>query len=163
MAFSVSLLSCRKIGNFPRKAIPADLVANRPIPSQWPHQYLKTSWAYPTCPTDQYFNDMSIILDITLCGDWAGDNGVYPTSGCPGTCLQRVWKGENFKGKYRVFPSVCKQLVTAVESMFRCCLGGQLCQDIPVGLDLLSYLWSAILSMYLWSPILCYVSSHSVR
>jgi hypothetical protein len=36
----------------------------------------------------------NIIFDITLCGGWAGDQ--YATSGCPGTCSDRVMEPSNF-------------------------------------------------------------------
>jgi len=36
----------------------------------------------------------SIVFDITFCGDWAGSS--YLTSGCPGTCSERLMSGANF-------------------------------------------------------------------
>lgn len=33
-------------------------------------------------------------LDITFCGDWAGNS--YATSGCPGTCAERIMDPSNF-------------------------------------------------------------------
>jgi len=38
---------------------------------------------------------MSIIFDITFCGDWAGNS--YATSGCPGTCEERLQNPKNFE------------------------------------------------------------------
>lgn len=52
-------------------------------------------WGKPTalfpadnCNMDRHFNDHSIIINLTLCGDWAGNT--YGQSGCPGTCIDRV-------------------------------------------------------------------------
>lgn len=33
-------------------------------------------------------------IDITFCGDWAGNS--YATSGCPGTCPDRLKDPANF-------------------------------------------------------------------
>ena len=64
------------------------------------------------CNIASYFGPASIIIDIDLCewvraissinlptgrgylgGDWAGNNGIYAASGCPGTCVGRLSPG----------------------------------------------------------------------
>ncbi|KAF9469590.1 laminarinase [Collybia nuda] len=41
------------------------------------------------CNIAQHFNQHNIIINLTLCGDWAGS--VYPgSSGCPSTCVDYV-------------------------------------------------------------------------
>jgi len=42
------------------------------------------------CDISSYFGPASIIINISLCGDWAGDSDVYASSGCPGTCTDFV-------------------------------------------------------------------------
>jgi len=37
----------------------------------------------------------SFTADITFCGDWAGNS--YATSGCPGTCAERLQDPKNFE------------------------------------------------------------------
>lgn len=59
-------------GNFPRGNIPSDLSSGHPSPELWSKTFLKAAWETKTCPIDTYFNDMSMVFDITLCGDWAG-------------------------------------------------------------------------------------------
>ena len=34
------------------------------------------------------------VIDITFCGDWAGND--YATSGCPGTCPERLMDPTNY-------------------------------------------------------------------
>ncbi|KAG6830732.1 hypothetical protein H0H92_015011 [Tricholoma furcatifolium] len=42
-----------------------------------------------TCNIDEHFDGNNIIINLTFCGDWAGN--VYPgTSGCPSTCIDYV-------------------------------------------------------------------------
>ncbi|KAG2001555.1 glycosyl hydrolase family 16 [Coprinopsis cinerea AmutBmut pab1-1] len=42
----------------------------------------------------RYFRNYTVILNITFCGDWAGNS--YATSGCPGTCPDRLMDPANF-------------------------------------------------------------------
>ncbi|EIN05171.1 hypothetical protein PUNSTDRAFT_75123 [Punctularia strigosozonata HHB-11173 SS5] len=44
------------------------------------------SASYPasTCNITEFFGPQQLVLDITLCGDWAGIGAVYNTSGCTG-------------------------------------------------------------------------------
>lgn len=77
---------------FYRNAIPTDLLNFNPNPSGWgqPSAYLSPN----SCNISTYFISHSIIFDITLCGVWAGNS--YATSGCPGTCADRLQYPENF-------------------------------------------------------------------
>lgn len=93
----IGCLSWDLVGNFPHAHVPLDLTLGLPIPALWSKQYLKASWASTACPMKTYFNDMSIVFDMTLCGDWAGN--VYSTSGCPGNCTTQIMSGANFKGE----------------------------------------------------------------
>ncbi|KAH9962451.1 endo-beta-glucanase [Russula dissimulans] len=42
------------------------------------------------CNISSYFGPANIIINIGLCGDWAGDSTVYAASGCPSTCIDFV-------------------------------------------------------------------------
>ncbi|KAF5313915.1 hypothetical protein D9619_013046 [Psilocybe cf. subviscida] len=53
------------------------------------------AWGTPTaffpnnsCNIPQFFSAHNIIINLTLCGDWAGS--VYSASGCPSTCVDFV-------------------------------------------------------------------------
>ena len=70
------------LGNFPRGYVPQDLQFGNPHPERWSNDFLKGAWESTTCPSSTYFRDMSIVFDITLCGDWAGKI-VNSSRGCP--------------------------------------------------------------------------------
>ncbi|KAI0292597.1 concanavalin A-like lectin/glucanase domain-containing protein [Multifurca ochricompacta] len=42
------------------------------------------------CDIGSHFGPANIIINIDLCGDWAGNPSVYSSSGCPGTCVDLV-------------------------------------------------------------------------
>jgi len=42
------------------------------------------------CDLASHFNANNIIINLTLCGDWAGQSTVYANSGCPSTCVNYV-------------------------------------------------------------------------
>jgi len=79
--------------SFYRAAIPQDITAGTPNPSLWGTPAAKL---VPThCgPFSDFFMNMSIVFDMTFCGDWAGNS--YATSGCPGTCAERLVEPSNF-------------------------------------------------------------------
>ncbi|KAH9484074.1 putative glycosidase C21B10.07, partial [Psilocybe cubensis] len=101
------------VWSFFRAAIPTDVTAGTPNPSLWgpPSAMLMNT----KCDIPKYFTNHSIvfgeyygfyftaihnkltnvILDITFCGDWAGNS--YATSGCPGTCPERMTDPTNFE------------------------------------------------------------------
>lgn len=72
---------------FPRSTIPADITANSPNVSSWGLPYAQFTLG-GDCPTS-HFNSMTMILDLTFCGDWAGSEFA---SECPnlGTCENYV-------------------------------------------------------------------------
>ncbi|EIN13721.1 glycoside hydrolase family 16 protein [Punctularia strigosozonata HHB-11173 SS5] len=77
---------------FYRAAIPSDINDGNPNPSTWGTPV--AALAPDNCDPLQYFVNHSIIFDITFCGDWAGNS--YATSGCPGTCPDRLMDPTNF-------------------------------------------------------------------
>lgn len=78
---------------FPRNSIPGDITAKAPDPSQWgpPAAYFPST----DCDLQSHFKNHSLVLDISLCGDWAGNT--YQSDGCPGTCAEAVANNANFK------------------------------------------------------------------
>ncbi|PPQ88666.1 LOW QUALITY PROTEIN: hypothetical protein CVT25_010242 [Psilocybe cyanescens] len=103
------------VWSFYRAAIPTDITDGVPDPSKWglPSARLDAS----QCDIEKYFVKHSIVFgqpsffdllfltsddcsptytsDITFCGDWAGNS--YATSGCPGTCEDRLMDPVNFE------------------------------------------------------------------
>lgn len=73
-----------KVWFFRDSMIPWDLRRARPVPSSWsqPAAFFDSS----TCDMDEFFSDQTIVINTTLCGDWAGNDWVFATQ-CPGTCV----------------------------------------------------------------------------
>ncbi|THH34083.1 hypothetical protein EUX98_g74 [Antrodiella citrinella] len=80
------------VWSFYRSAVPNDIQIGQPAPSTWnePVAILEPAGCNPITN----FINHSIIFDITFCGDWAGNS--YATSGCPGTCPDRLMDPANF-------------------------------------------------------------------
>jgi len=55
---------------FPRHQIPDDIAGGQPNPEGWPLP--SSRWEADSCDIGRFFADQSIVVDITLCGDWAG-------------------------------------------------------------------------------------------
>jgi len=55
-----------------------------------PQNWGKAVANYPndSCDLNSRFTDQNIIINLTLCGDWAGN--VYGGSGCPSNCVDFV-------------------------------------------------------------------------
>jgi hypothetical protein len=81
-----------KIWFYPRDSIPQDITSGNPDPSSWPTP--AAFWSTDGCDVASHFYDHSLVIDTTVCGDWAGV--VYGTSGCPGTCAETVASASNF-------------------------------------------------------------------
>lgn len=77
---------------FPRNAIPKDITSGNPDPTKWgvPIAY----WSNTTCDISSHFYNHSLIIDTTICGDWAGS--AYNSDGHPGTCSDLVANATNF-------------------------------------------------------------------
>ncbi|KAI0470964.1 glycoside hydrolase family 16 protein [Xylariaceae sp. FL0804] len=75
-----------RVWEFARGAAPADIAAGSPDPSTWG----EASADFPgtDCDVGSHFRNQSIIVNIDLCGDWAG--GVYASDGCPSNCTDHV-------------------------------------------------------------------------
>ena len=80
------------IWQFSRASIPKDITAKNPDPSQWGPP--SASFPSTNCDIGSHFFQHSLVLDTTLCGDWAGS--AYSGSGCPGSCAEAVADPTNF-------------------------------------------------------------------
>ncbi|GAA5834858.1 hypothetical protein JCM5353_004902 [Sporobolomyces roseus] len=90
---------------FPRAQIPSDLrdSSSSPDPTGWgaPTAYYPQS----TCNINQFFAAQQLTINIALCGDWAGQPGVFnPT--CSGVCTDMVMDPRNYDTAYFEIASV---------------------------------------------------------
>ncbi|KAF8506413.1 glycoside hydrolase family 16 protein [Hysterangium stoloniferum] len=81
-----------RIWHFNRANTPADLSDFTPDPITWPVP--SAFWSTTTCPVNKFFKNHNIVINTSLCGDFAGST--YPSSGCPGTCAEHVADPANF-------------------------------------------------------------------
>ncbi|KDE04380.1 hypothetical protein MVLG_05172 [Microbotryum lychnidis-dioicae p1A1 Lamole] len=69
-----------KIWFFPRASVPSDLLVTnknaQPDPSGWGLPAANYP-SQPSCDISTYFGPQQLTIDITLCGDWAGQAAVY--------------------------------------------------------------------------------------
>ena len=122
-----------KIWHFKRSSIPQDITSGNPDPSTWPTPV--AFWADAGCDMASHFIDHSLVIDTTLCGDWAGDINVYGNSGCQGTCAEAVSKKSNFNGAFVLFNALaCRQTGIEIE-ITRRLLGDQLYFSLYLGLS----------------------------
>lgn len=83
---------------FARSSIPQDITDGNPNPASWgsPTAYFPAS---DSCNISDLFHDHQIVINTTLCGDWAG--GSFNDDGCPGVCTDMVKDPSNYKCKFR--------------------------------------------------------------
>ena len=83
---------------FDRNAIPEDLSSPRPSPEEWgvPDALFDDT----QCDIAKIFRDHVVIINLTFCGDWAGNT--YATSTCPGTSCNAFVRSqpESFRDAY---------------------------------------------------------------
>ncbi|KAF9882948.1 hypothetical protein FE257_004859 [Aspergillus nanangensis] len=63
---------------FGHDSVPADIAAGNPDPSGWP---MPDAAFAGDCNFERHFWDMQIVFDTTFCGDWAGNEDVWASSG----------------------------------------------------------------------------------
>ncbi|KLO18258.1 hypothetical protein SCHPADRAFT_866908 [Schizopora paradoxa] len=80
---------------FERSSIPQDLPTNSPNPDAWP---LPTAF-FPasSCNMEQFFKPQTLILDITICGNFG--LAIFSQT-CPGNCLDLVQTPSNYDNAY---------------------------------------------------------------
>ncbi|KAI1765906.1 glycoside hydrolase family 16 protein [Hypoxylon sp. FL1150] len=71
---------------FGRSGIPTDITDKNPDPSTWGEA--TADFPDTDCDIGSHFKNQSIIINIDLCGSWAGN--VYAQSGCPSNCTDYV-------------------------------------------------------------------------
>ncbi|KIM58360.1 glycoside hydrolase family 16 protein [Scleroderma citrinum Foug A] len=72
------------------------------------------NWGTPTayypntdCDFSSQLGAQNIIINLTFCGDWAGNSGVWASSGCPSDCVDYVNNNPSaFGGAYFTFKSI---------------------------------------------------------
>ncbi|KAH6915951.1 endo-1,3(4)-beta-glucanase [Coprinopsis sp. MPI-PUGE-AT-0042] len=82
-----------KVWHFARGEIPEDIEAQQPNPDTWGSPV--AFWSPATCDMSKHFYEHSLVIDTTICGDWAGPS--YAGAGCAGTCEQAVANTTIFK------------------------------------------------------------------
>lgn len=92
-----------RVWSFARSAIPADIASQAPDPSTW-----GTALAdFPNleCDIGSHFRNQTIVVNIDLCGDWAGQKSIFQQGGaCSGTCSEWVAsEAESFSEAYWEF------------------------------------------------------------
>ncbi|EXJ78395.1 endo-1,3(4)-beta-glucanase [Capronia coronata CBS 617.96] len=102
-----------RVWHFDRDSIPSDITTSTsnttdviPNPSTWPEAL--ADFPSTNCNIGDHFRNQSIIVDIDLCGQWAGQSTYFNTqSGCPGTCVDYVSNqpGSAYKNAYWEFGS----------------------------------------------------------
>lgn len=81
------------IWRFERDQIPQDIQDGDPNPDNWGTPV--ALWTDSSCNIAASFKDLSLVINITLCGDWAGadfNNGNYG-----GTCTDAVANNANYE------------------------------------------------------------------
>nr|2CL2_A Chain A, PUTATIVE LAMINARINASE [Phanerodontia chrysosporium]2W39_A Chain A, PUTATIVE LAMINARINASE [Phanerodontia chrysosporium]2W52_A Chain A, PUTATIVE LAMINARINASE [Phanerodontia chrysosporium] len=81
-----------KVWFFPRNAgnVPNDIASG-------PATINTDNWGTPTaffpntnCDIGSHFDANNIIINLTFCGDWAGQASIFNGAGCPGSCVDYV-------------------------------------------------------------------------
>ncbi|KAF8651592.1 hypothetical protein AX16_004682 [Volvariella volvacea WC 439] len=88
--------------HFARSDIPDDIKQGVPDPTNWGRP--AATWTSDSCNIDAHFYEHVLVINITLCGDWAA--ATYGDVGCPGTCDQAVTNPDNYHDAKWVVKSV---------------------------------------------------------
>ncbi|KAK6343259.1 hypothetical protein TWF730_010855 [Orbilia blumenaviensis] len=99
---------------FPRDQAPSDIKSGKPDPSEWG----TASADFPStkCDINSHFKNHRLIINISLCGDWAGAPPVYTDEyNCPMECAEYVGTvPDGFKDAYWTINSI--RVYTALNS-----------------------------------------------
>lgn len=88
---------------FDHSAVPQDIRSSSPDPSTW--GMALADFPNLECDIGNHFRNMSIIANIDLCGDWAGQQHVFGSNPlCTGMCSDYVtWRPADFQEAYWEF------------------------------------------------------------
>jgi hypothetical protein len=79
--------------------VPADIDERRPDPTTWGNP--AGAWAAAACDPYKHFREHSLVINLSICGDWAG--GAYASSGCGGDCASQVMDPAHFQtARFRI-------------------------------------------------------------
>ncbi|KAJ7584612.1 concanavalin A-like lectin/glucanase domain-containing protein [Mycena floridula] len=81
-----------KIWHFSRSKVPDDITNGTPHPEMWGKPV--SNFRNDTCDIGSHFENHALVINTSLCGEWAGGN--YQYSGCPGTCSTAVMDPTNY-------------------------------------------------------------------
>jgi len=82
-----------KTWRFTRGSIPSDINSFNPNPYSWGEP--AASFSSSSCNTQDFFKDHVMIIDTTLCGQWAG--ATFQSAGCGNSCQDFIKDPGNFK------------------------------------------------------------------
>lgn len=99
---------------FPRPSVPDNLQNSSMIPDPSTWGTPSAHFSNTTCSIADFFGDQQLVIDITLCGDWAGNSYVFSET-CTGTCTDLVTTPSNYDQAFfeirsvRVYTDTTKQ------------------------------------------------------
>lgn len=82
---------------FPRSKIPSDFSGSSPNPSGWGTP--SADYSASGCNIGQFFGPQTLILDIDICGAFAGDGGAFSQT-CQGQCVDLLKTPSNYDQAY---------------------------------------------------------------
>ncbi|KAF9646134.1 glycoside hydrolase family 16 protein [Thelephora ganbajun] len=88
---------------FARAEIPQDIRDGYPNPDSWGTPIARLT--DQSCDIQNAFRDMQLVINITICGDWAGS--AYNNGGFPGTCADAVADSSNYDNALIKINSIC--------------------------------------------------------
>jgi hypothetical protein len=78
-----------RVWSFPRASIPSDISSQTPDPSTWGTAL--ADFPNTECDIGSHFKNQTIVVNIDLCGDWAGQASIFNADAqCTGTCSNWV-------------------------------------------------------------------------
>lgn len=64
---------------FPRGYIPSDITSGAPVPSTWTQTPLAV---FSGCDFDAHLSNLSLVINTSLCGSYAGNSAIWADGGC---------------------------------------------------------------------------------